>query len=160
MKTCANCDTENPDDAPACHACSTATFVSASPDVYGGHIITPEEHHFWQLMSFRQFAVFFIRLQAIWFFFNAVFSATGLIPILDKLRDIFSGYPGYAGMRHTVLVEILRVVLNVAAGIICIQFADRIISWLVKDLIPRPAPNASPKTTLDQSGNSAPQTET
>jgi uncharacterized membrane protein YvbJ len=66
MKKCANCGLENPDDALSCQACSTDTFVSSSLKSIGGHIISPEKNRFSERMTFRQFAVFIIRLQAVY----------------------------------------------------------------------------------------------
>ena len=139
MKTCANCGIQNPDDAMSCQACSTTTFISSSPEAVGGHIISPEEQRFWQRMTFRQFGVFFIRMQAIWLFFNAILDVTFLVPYLNRLSDILSGSPGpdYGTLRNSFFLEVCRLLLNVAGGIACIQFADQIVSWLIKDMLPK-----------------------
>src|SRR5271168_5305684 len=68
MKKCANCGFESPDEALSCPSCSTDAFVATSPEALG-HIISPEEQRFWERMTFRQFAVFLIRLQAVWLLF-------------------------------------------------------------------------------------------
>jgi hypothetical protein len=60
MKNCVNCGFECADDAVTCPSCSADTFVSSSPAAIGGHIISPQEHRFWEKMNFRQFAILFI----------------------------------------------------------------------------------------------------
>jgi hypothetical protein len=131
MKKCVNCGLENPDEALSCSSCGTDTFVSASPAALG-HIISPEEHRYWERMTFRQFAVFFIRLQALWFLFYAVNYSTYLLEYLTPSAH-FTRY------AYTVL---LRVAMHVALAIICLRYPDRIISWFVKDIIPK-QPNIS-----------------
>ena len=146
MKKCANCGFESPDDAVSCPSCSTDTFVSSSPDALG-HIISPEEQRFWERMTFRQFAVFIIRLQAIWFLFYAVDVATYLPSYLSRLHDIFSGSPGYMETRHAFFLALFRVLWHVAGAVVCIRYAERIVSWFVKDVIPKPPPNKSLQPT-------------
>lgn len=133
MKKCANCGSENPDDAIDCPVCSTDTFISSSPEAIGGHIISPEEQRFWERMTFRQFAVFFIRIQALWFIVSAALYAVDWIPYLFP-------YPDFTGGAALIA---LRVALNVAGAVVCIRYADRIVSWFVKDVVPRASPNGN-----------------
>ncbi len=133
MKKCANCGFESPDEAISCPSCSTDAFVTSSPEALG-HIISPAEQSFWERMTFRQFAVFLIRLQCLWLLFYAVIDATYLT---DYLRP-------YAHFTPHAWMIVVRVVLHVALAVICLRYADRIISWFVKDIIPRP-----PKTLDD-----------
>jgi hypothetical protein len=137
MKICANCGVQNPDDAMSCQACSTTTFISSSPEAIGGHIISPAEGRFWERMTFRQFAILFVRIQALWLLFNALLDAT----YLPRYFPSASRGGSFATMSHAarqdLFMMILRLLLNLAGGIACIQFADRIISWLVKDTIPK-----------------------
>jgi hypothetical protein len=137
MKKCANCGFENSDDATSCHSCNTETFVSSSPDAIGGHIISPEEQSFWQRMTFRQFAVFLIRLQALWFIFMGIIYAS-------YLPDYFSPY---SHLTFFALLAFLRVVFHFAFALVCIKYADRIVSWFVKDSIPRQPPNTALEPT-------------
>ena len=133
MKKCANCGFESSDEAIGCPSCSTGTFISSSPEALG-HIISQEEQRFWERMTFRQFAVWFIRLQALWLLFDAVLDATYLTDYL---------MPNVHFTPHAKMI-IVRVALHVALAIICIRYADRIVSWFVKDIIPKP-----PKTSGD-----------
>ena len=137
MKKCANCGFENPDDEINCPACSTDTFVSSSPTAIGGHIISPEEQRFWERMTFRQFAIFIIRLQSLWILFNGLVYATYLPRYL------------YTRTPWTLLTffEVFRIALHIAAAFLCIRFADRIVSWFVKDTIPKQPPISQDNNT-------------
>jgi hypothetical protein len=126
MKKCANCGLESPNEMISCPACSTDTFVSSSPEALG-HIISPEEQRFWERMTFRQFAIFLIRLQALWFIFSGVVNATYLLEYLMPYTHF---------TRYSFLI-VLRVVLHFAFAIICLRYADRIVSWFAKDIIPK-----------------------
>jgi hypothetical protein len=69
-------------------------------------------------------------LQALWLIFSAIVYATYLLEYLTP-------YPHFT--RFTLLI-VLRSVLHLALAIICIRYADRIVSWFVKDLIPKAPP--------------------
>ena len=139
MKTCANCGIQNPDDAMRCQACSTTTFISSSREAIGGHIISAEEQRFWQRITFRQFGVFFIRMQSVWFIFYTVYNLTYLPSYFPHFNEIVSGDRRYPLFDTRAFMEVLRIAMNFAAAIACIQFADRIVSWLVKDMVPKRA---------------------
>ena len=127
MKKCVNCGFESADETISCPSCSADTFTSTSPEALG-HIISPEEQRFWERMTFRQFAVFMIRLQALWLIFSAVNYVT-------YLTDYLTPYPHFT--RYAWMI-VFRVVLHLAMAIICIRYADRIVSWFVRDIIPKP----------------------
>jgi len=127
MKKCVNCGFESADEALSCPACSTDTFTSTSPEALG-HIILPEEQRFWERMTFRQFAVFTIRLQALWLVFSAINYAT-------YLMDYLTPSPHFT--RYAWMI-VIRVVLHLAVATMCIRYADRIVSWFVKDIIAKP----------------------
>ena len=126
MKKCANCSFESPDGTLSCPTCGADTFISSSPEALG-HIISPEEQRFWERMTFRQFAVFIIRLQALWLIFSAIVYATYLLEYLTP-------YPHFT--RYAWMI-VFRAVLHLAMAIFCIRYADRIVSWFVKDIIPK-----------------------
>jgi hypothetical protein len=146
MKKCANCGFECSDETISCPACSTDTFVSATPQVFG-HVISPDEARFWERMTFRQFAVFLIRLQAIWFLFYAVDVATYLHSYLHALDRYPPDAPGYLEARHSFFWAFFRVIWHVAGAVVCIRWADRIVIWFVKDVIPRLPSSKSPPLT-------------
>ena len=126
MKKCANCGLESPDETMSCSACSTDAFVSSSPEALG-HIISPAEQRFWERMTFRQFAVILIRVQALWFIINAVLEFTYL---LERLA------PGTQFSRYEYLI-LFRLGFNATLAVIFLRHADRIVSWLVKDIVPK-----------------------
>jgi hypothetical protein len=146
MKKCANCSFDNPDDAMRCQSCNTTTFISASPESAGGHIISPAEGRYWERMTFRQFAIVVIRIQALWFLINAALEVTYL-PRYFVSTSMGIRMTSSASGRLDLFMLILRMILNIAGAIAAIQFAERILSWLVKDSIPKaaaepPAPSA------------------
>ena len=126
MKKCVNCGFECNDEVLNCPSCSAETFVSSSPEALG-HIISPEEQSFWERMTFRQFAVFTIRLQALYFIVDAINYATYLL-------DYFSSPVHFTRYEY---LTVLRIGLHVALAIFCIRYADQIVSWFVKDIVPK-----------------------
>ena len=130
MKKCANCGFECHDEMLSCPLCSSDAFVTTSPEALG-HIISPEEQRFWERMTFRQFAVFLIRLQALWLLFYALIDVIYLVEYLA---------PPARFTRYTFYLSV-RFVAHLAFAIICIRYADRIVSWFVKDIIPKTPPN-------------------
>ncbi|MGH7972137.1 MAG: hypothetical protein ACREIC_25770, partial [Limisphaerales bacterium] len=86
-----------------------------------------EEQRFWERMTFRQFAALFLRLQAIWLLWYAALELTNIPAYIER---------SYAGVIHFspgAFRIILRVILHVAAAVAVIQYAERILSWLVRD---------------------------
>lgn len=145
MKKCANCGFECNDEMLSCPSCSSGTFVTTSSEALG-HIISPEEQRFWERMTFRQFAVFLIRLQALWLFFAA---------IIDAIYSLEYLAPPAHFTRYTFYI-IVRLVVHLALAIICIRYADRIVSWFVKDIIPKLPPNPQGGANRRQPGGSEP----
>ena len=139
MKKCANCEFESPDEAMSCPSCSTDAFVTSSPEALG-HIISPAEQSFWERMTFRQFAVFFIRLQAFWLFFYAIIDASYLTEYLstESPHFIFT-------LRSKMII--VRVAMHLALAIFCLRYADRIVSWFIKDIVPKMPPNTKTDIT-------------
>ena len=86
-------------------------------------------------MNFRQFAIFTIRLQALWLFFYAVIDATYLVDFLVP--------PAHFTLYARLLV--VRVSLHLVVGILCLRYADRIVSWFVKDIVPRTPIHTTPE---------------
>ena len=126
MKKCANCGLESPDDTNRCPSCNADTFVSSSPEALG-HIISPEEQRFWDRMTFRHFAVFIIRLQALWFFFDAIMDVTYLAEYLTP----------YVHLTLHAKMIVVRIALYLVGSVVCIRFADPIASWFIKDMVPK-----------------------
>jgi len=154
MKTCAHCEVQNPDEAASCQTCHAVTFISASPEAGGGHIISPAEQQFWRRMTHRQFVVVLVRIQAIWFLFNMVYAMTSLPSYFPDFHEIFAANRLRPVMDTRAFMEVLRIVMNLAAGLACIQYADRIVSWLVKDMVPPQPPNPPAEPVSGDAGSS------
>jgi len=137
MKKCANCGLESSDETISCPSCSTDTFVSETPQQFG-HTISPAEARFWERMTFRQFAVVLIRVQAIWMIFNGVEFLTYLQSYWTTLGRYSPGVPGYIEARHSFFWALFRLAWHIAGAVVCIRYADRIVSWFVRDIIPKP----------------------
>ncbi len=144
MKKCIYCGHENQDDAARCLECGTAFIVPGASHVQ----VSPEEQCFWDRMTFREFALLFVRLQALWVIFPAVVELTYLPGYLSTFFPArrFDVLP--SDMKQTFYLALLRIALRVAVGIGVFAYADRLLSWLAKGLLvsrraePTAAPNA------------------
>jgi len=153
MKLCTYCGKEYRDEIENCPADGTllrhiGEQIAAPPvlDIQKRDTLSPEEQRFWERMTFRQFAVLMLRMQAMWLLFNAAIDATYLPTYFAKPRGLLSSSPLYTQISLGALLMILRILLNIAAAFAIIQYAERVISWLVKDLIPKPPGKPLPPT--------------
>jgi hypothetical protein len=92
MKKCTYCGLENPDEAVMCSTCHTEFVAPSQPSPplpSDEHVISPEEQRFWERMTFRQFAILIVRLQAVWLLFYAVIDATYLPGYFTRARGDF-----------------------------------------------------------------------
>src|SRR6478735_5146488 len=85
MKHCTYCGKEYTDDISNCpidgkplQPDGLPTSDPHPPPVPSRNTISNEERRFWEQMTFKQFAVLMIQLQAIWLLFNAVIDVTYL----------------------------------------------------------------------------------
>lgn len=101
--------------------------------------ISAEEQRFWDRMTFRQFAILIIRLQSLWLFLNAILDATYLTRYLNLSTTLttFSALTSY-GKREFIML-VVRVLINLSAGIVLIQKAEKVLSWMVKDYVGQPS---------------------
>ncbi len=159
MKTCAHCGVQNPDEAASCQTCHAVTFVSALPEAGGGHIISPAEQQFWRGITHRQFAVVLVRMQAIWFLFYTVYAMTSLPSYFPDFHEIFAANRLRPVMDTRAFMEVLRIVMNLAAGLACIQYADRIVSWLVRDMVSSGPPSPPTEPVSGEAVSSASRKE-
>jgi hypothetical protein len=152
MKKCTYCGLENPDEAVMCGTCHTefvAPSQSSPSEPSCAHLISPEEKRFWEQMTFRQFAILIIRLQALWLLFDAVVDSTYLPRYFRGFLSNSSFYTLSPESRFEAFLAVLRVIMHVAAAVALIQYAERVLSWLVKDSVPKQSPNTAlePTTT-------------
>ena len=146
MKKCTYCGLENSDEAVQCVTCHTSLTTpsqATKPQPSSEYVISPAEQHFWERMTFRQFAILMIRLQALWLLFYAVVDIT----YLSRYVSFSSTVSSYSALspeaRFDLLMLILRIIMHVAAAVALIQHAERVLSWLVKDSIPKSPPNST-----------------
>jgi hypothetical protein len=139
MKKCNYCGLENSDEATQCVTCHTdlAVPTSGAPQPQTRSVTSLDEQHFWERMTFRQFAALFLRLQAIWLLWYAVLDLTYIPSYIGRT------YAGGLYFSPGAFRWILRIVLHVAAAVAVIQYADRILSWLVRDWIRNQPPNTA-----------------
>src|ERR1017187_6610737 len=86
MKECPYCGLQNPDEAVQCTTCHTSLThppPPAEPNSSNEYEISPEEQRLWDRLTFRQFAILMIRLQAVWLLFYAALDATYLSRYLN-----------------------------------------------------------------------------
>lgn len=98
-------------------------------------------------MTFRQFAVLIIRLQALWLFFNAVLDGTYLPYYIREWTIGGSFTRASPAMQLNSWMLLLRIALNVIGGIALILHTEKLLSWMIKDLVPQQPPDLSPKTS-------------
>src|SRR5437762_3033025 len=86
MKHCTYCGKEYPEDLEVCPVDGNAlrptgeaqTSRPLSEGAQQTHTISPAEQRFWERMTFREFAILIVRLQALWLLFPVVVELTYL----------------------------------------------------------------------------------
>jgi hypothetical protein len=99
--------------------------------------MAPEERRFWEQMTFRQFTILFLRLQAVWLLFYAAIDVTYLPPYFARLNGASSYSASSSGARLGFFLALLRVILHVVAALAVIQYSERVVSWFARDWIPK-----------------------
>ena len=132
MKNCLSCNVENADDATHCITCGTGTFVGSPFEATGGHNLSPAEKFFWEHMDFRQCAIVIIRVAALWLLFNALLFATHLAAYFTVVGGRLSVVSGFG---FSLSLVVLRIVLSIAATVVCFKYSPRVVRWFFNDLI-------------------------
>lgn len=140
MRKCTYCGQENSEEVAHCQECGTA-FSDPSPPplslppLLNQQTLAQEEQRFWERMTFRQFAVLILRLQAVLLIFHAMLEATYLPSGIIRLHHSSSFAAGYSTeVKFELVFAVLRIVVHIAVAGVIIQHARRVLSWLVKDL--------------------------
>jgi hypothetical protein len=107
--------------------------------------MSQEEKRFWERMTFREFAILFIRLQAIWMFFYAIINMTYLPGYFTRIIHSSSSYGVPEEVKRNLFLMLLRIALHIVAGVLAVQKAEAIVSWFVKDMV-RQEPADRPKS--------------
>lgn len=143
MKRCSFCGKEFPDSVDVC-----PTDVVNLDDVTEGQpatskpddepevpVMSPAEERFWSRLTLRQLAIVLIRLQAICFLVYAVLDLTYLPAYFRRINDFRPDSSIISTARFDLLLAILRIALNAAAGFALLLHTERFLSWLVKDIV-------------------------
>lgn len=140
MKNCTYCGKEYPDDFQVCsidgaplRAAAEPMASTRVPPICG---VSPAEEAFWNRMNFRTFAVVLVRLLAVWSLICAAIEAT-LLPRYVRPILMLSSAPRVSAWTELDLFwVILRLLIYVGAAVFLIQRSERVLSWIVKDLLP------------------------
>jgi len=98
--------------------------------------VSAAEQAVWQRMTFREFFILMLRLQALLLLFRVVIELTYLLPMLTRILGAPSFAVGLQNMSSGLGWLVLRLLLQVAAAVALIQQAERVASWFVRDWIP------------------------
>ena len=153
MKKCSCCGFENLDEAAQCAGCHAALTAPTGDPPRTKLVTAQDEARFWERMTFRQFAALWLRLQAIWLLFYAATDLTH-IPVYIG-RSYEGGIYINPGERLGFFLLVLRIILHVIAAVDVIQYADRVLSWLVRDWIRNQPSNPSSEPTANEATRSA-----
>ena len=153
MKHCTYCGKEYSDEVDVCpldgklvRSVEAQTPEPRPRDVQMHDTTSSAERRFWERMTLRQFAILIVRLQAVWLLFYAVIDATYLPRYFTRMQTS-DYYPLYRQISLDSFLAVLRIILHIAAAVALIQYSERVLAWLIKDLIPEPSPNKSLQPT-------------
>lgn len=136
MKECGRCGEENSDETKECVICHAELNAALSPPLAEGMTgpgVSPAKRHFWEQMTFRQFAIFWLRLQALWLMFYAIVDLTSLPVYFGRMHDFSPYSTGYADASRSLVWQLARIALHVAGAVAIIGNAERLVDWLVRD---------------------------
>jgi hypothetical protein len=139
MKNCTYCGKEYADDVSVCpidgkpvraigEADPSPERSQQSPEILAA------ERRFWDRMTFRQFGILIVRLQALWLLFTAAVEAATYLPTFFSI-SVASHAALSPGDRLRFFLLVLRIIAHVAVAVFLIQRAETVLSWLVKDLV-------------------------
>lgn len=151
MKKCTYCGRENQDEATHCKECATAFDAlseASQPEM------PVEIKHFWERMTFRDFAILLVRLQALWLLFYVAIDLTYLQSYISR----FIPAPRYdvlpIELQQTFHMAVLRMALRILVAVLAFKFADRLIDWLAKGLLKNPPRSTTMEPTADKVSDS------
>ena len=143
MKHCNYCGKDFTDEFEMCPIDGRRLVPIADAEVPGEFVpepvppyqISPAEKRFWERMTFRQFAILMVRLQAVWLLFNIGLDSTSLLSYFNFSSPSASYFTMSSAQKFTLFLLILRIILRFALIVFLIQKAEVILSWLVKDFV-------------------------
>ena len=81
----------------------------------------------------KHFVVALIRIQGLWLFFNAAINSTFLPTYIKNANRASHETSAYADAKLQLMMELVRVLLNIVFGILIIQYAAPFLNYLLKD---------------------------
>ena len=150
MKKCPYCGTKYPDSVELCPADLNRLEpdgITPAPGAFHSLVQQPDsaaERRFWERMTFRQFAVLLVRIQSVWMIFYAILDLTYVPPYFVRITAP-SFLPHFYPPTLSGSLAVFRVILHVIMAILGIVYAETILRWLVKDMVPKESP-ANPAT--------------
>jgi hypothetical protein len=160
MKKCPYCGVRYPDSVELCPADLNRLEPDGIAPVPGiSHPLfqppdSAAERRFWERMTFRQFAVLLVRIQSVWMIFYAIVDLTYLPSYFVRIASP-SFLPHFYGPTLSSSLAVFRVILHVIMAVLGIVYAETILGWLVKDMVPKDPPTG-PTTPPPLSVNPAP----
>jgi hypothetical protein len=135
MKHCTYCGNQYPDEFEMCPADRQPLKRAGEEQVIpvesvgneSTETISPDEQRFWERMTFRQFAVLIIRLQAVWLLFYAAYNVTYLPAYICRSNEVASYSASYFSAKFELFLAVLRIIAHVAAAVALIQYTERIL---------------------------------
>jgi hypothetical protein len=150
MKKCTYCGLENPDEAAMCSTCHTG-FGTESPPALAPpfsreYLMSVEEQRFWKQLSARHIIIIILRMAGLWLLFLAALQTINLAPLFSALPHV-DYYPLPPVYISALAPVILRIALYVATGLVLIFYTEKLLGWLVKDLVSKPQADAPPSNS-------------
>jgi hypothetical protein len=145
MKHCPYCGKEYPDDVELCvidrHRLLREGETQAPEPALAEQNrryaeVSLEERRFWEQATLRHLAILMVRLQCIWFFFNAVLQTIHLARyfILFATNRGFST-PFPRGISTELFWTIFPAIAYAAAGFALLLYAEQILNWFIRDWV-------------------------
>jgi len=130
-----------------CRTEFTAMPAHSALEPSGERLILPEEQRLWERMTFREFAILIVRLQALWILFPVIIELTYLPGYLSTFfpASRFDVLP--PELKHTFYLALLRIALRVVVAVAAFCYAEQLLDWLVRRPIAKQPPNKSLQAT-------------
>lgn len=148
MKKCTYCGLENPDEAAMCSTChtefGTEPLPNLEPPFSREYLLSAEEQRFWKQLNLRQIIIIILRMLGLWLLFSAAMQATLLVPFFATLSQIDSPSPVLSRYHSEFLLAIVRLFFYVTGGLVLLIWTEKLLGWLVKDLVSKPPTDRTP----------------
>lgn len=147
MKTCPYCGLQNSDEATQCETCH-AKLAEPEAEIWPGprrgYVVSPQEQRFWDRMTFRDLALVFLRIQALWLFLDAAVDATYVPRMLSRWLNATPHSSYWVEVGRDLFWLVVRIALYASGGLAAILYSERFLGWLVKDWVAKRVAAAPP----------------